>query len=426
VSDPATFANDKNTVGSGPFIIKSYAEGQSVVLKANTHFWRGAPKISGITYVSYKNTDAAVQGLITGEVDLVGDGQIQPSQFDALKGKKNITVNSGSGRRYTSLNINSGAKDSTGAPLGNGNPALKDVKLRTAIVMAIDNKTLLSKVKQGLGTQGQTEVPPVYPDYFGIAAKDRIGFDPAAANALLDKAGYPKGADGIRTDHLGKPLQLRLLGRSSDPTHAQMAEYIKPWLADIGIGVTVTMEGNNQVNDDSTLGKYDMYFTGFGIGPDPDFQLSINTCDSRPNADGSGALSESNWCSPTFDKLYTAQHTELDPAKRQKLVTDAFGTIYSAAVNDVIWYGDALEAYRSDRFTGFVTQPAKNGVITGQNGYWGYYSATPVSAKSAVAADAAGGWPAWGTVLIIVVVLLAAGTAVVVIRRRRVTADDRE
>ena len=431
IKDPANFANDKNSVGSGPFTIESYTEGQSVILKANKRFWRGAPKISGISYVYYKNTDAQVQALKTGEVDIIPANNLVAAQYNSLKGQEGITVNPGVGRRYTSLNMNSGALDSTGAPLGDGNPVLKDVRVRTAIQEAIDNKTLFTKVLQGLGVQGQTEEPPVYPEYFGIDKKDVIPFDPKAANAQLDKAGYPKGADGIRTDKSGKPISLRLLGRSTDPTHAQMAEYIKPWLKEIGIDVTVTLESSNQVNDDSTLGKYDMYFTGFGIGPDPDFQLSINTCASRPNADGSGALSESNWCSPEFDKLYKAQHTELDPDKRAAIVKQAFGLIYKAAVNDVIWYASPLEAYRSDRFTGFEKQPAKNGVISAQNGYWGFYSATPVGTKSSGSTDASAAtsaaFPAWATVLIVVVVVLILGLIVLlVVRRRRVTSDDRE
>ena len=121
----------------------------------------------------------------------------------------------------------------------------------------------------------------------------------------------------------------------------------------------------NQVNDDSTLGKYDLYFTGWGIGPDPDFQLSINQCSSRPNADGSGATSENNWCDPAFDALYKAQHTELDAAKRADLVKQAFTMIDKAAINSVIWYADTLEAWRSDKFTGFVKQPENTGVRHG-------------------------------------------------------------
>jgi len=421
--DAASYANDTDTVGSGPFVITSYAKSQSVELTANPNFWRGAPKVGGLTYVSYKSTDAAVQALRTGEVDVVSG--LTPAQFQSLEGQQGITTNAGAGRRYQALAINPGAVDAEGKPLGNGNPALEDQQLRKAIFTAIDNQTLLDKVLQGLGTLGQTEVPSVYPEYFGFAPGTTARpFDPAAANAMLDEAGYPKG--GIRTDKQGKPLKLRLMGRNTDPTHQQMADFVKPWLADIGIDVDVSMVTPNQVNDDSTLGRYDLYFTGWGIGPDPDFQLSINRCDSRPNADGSGSTSESNWCDPAFDKLFDAQHAELDPAKRSALVKEAFTMIHNADVNDVIYYADSLEAYRSDRITGLVKQPEEGGVITGQNGYWGFYGATPVTDQAGQPGNAAdGGLPGWAVPVGIVVLVLAA-LAVVLGIRRRATAADRE
>jgi len=416
--DAATYANDTDTVGSGPFVITSFQQNQSVQLKANPDFWRGPPKIGRLTYVSYKSTDAAAQALRAGDVDLVSG--LTAAQFASLKGQPGIQTNAGAGRRYQALAINPGAVDAQGRPLGNGNPALKDKVLREAIVTAIDNKTLLDRVLQGLGKPGETEIPPVYSPYYGFApGVTARTFDPARANQMLDEAGYAKGADGIRTDKQGEPLKLRLLGRNIDPTHQQMADFIKSWLRDIGIDVQVSMVTPNQVNDQSTLGRYDLYFTGWAINPDPDYQLSINRCDSRPNADGSGATSENNWCDPAFDKLDDAQHVELDPAKRAELVKRAFSMIYEAAVNDVIYCPDSLEAYRSDRFTGFTRQPAQDGVIAGQNGYWGFYDAAPVGAGGS-------GVPGWVLPVGIVVMLLLVGGGVVLVLRRRATAADRE
>jgi peptide/nickel transport system substrate-binding protein len=198
-----------------------------------------------------------------------------------------------------------------------------------------------------------------------------------------------------------------------------MADFINSWLRDIGIDVQVSMVTPNQVNDQSTLGRYDLYFTGWAINPDPDYQLSINRCDSRPNADGSGATSENNWCDPAFDKLDDAQHVELDPAERAELVKRAFSMIYEAAVNDVIYCPDSLEAYRSDRFTGFTRQPAHDGVIAGQNGYWGFYDAAPVGAGGS-------GVPGWVLPVGIVVMLLLVGGGVLLVLRRRASAADRE
>lgn len=420
--DAAAFENAADTVGSGPYTITKYDKTSGVQLKTNANYRHGAAKVAGVTYVPYKNGDAAVQALKTGEVDIVSG--LTAAQYQALQKVDGITTNAGEGRRYSAIGINPGAKDITGADLGDGNPVLQDVVVRQAISRAIDKDTILEKVLQGLGTKATGEIPATYPEYFWNASPEdlTLSFDPEAANKMLDDAGYTKGADGIRVDKDGKPIKLRLMGRSTDPTHQQMADFIQPWLKNIGIDTTVSMQSPAQVNDDSVLGKYDMYFTGWGIGPDPDFQLSINQCSSRPNADGSGATSESNWCSPEFDALFEAQHTELDQKKRSELVVEAQKVAYEAAANVVLYYGNALEAYRSDRFTDFVTQPAENGVIMGQSGPWGLYSATPVSGSEQVATSGSNTtvwWIVGGAVVIVAAII-------VVVRRRSTNSDERE
>lgn len=420
--DAAKFAADKDVVGSGPFVITNYKVGQSVELRANQNFWRGKPKISGVTYVAYKNTDAAVQGLKSGEVDIV-DG-LAPAQFDSLKGSKTIKTHAGIGRRYQALAINPGTIDIDGKPMGDGNPVLEDPEVRKAIFMAVDKKTLLDRVLQGLGDLGQTEVPKSYETFFGFAeGHEEVAFDLDGANKVLDAAGYKKGSDGIREDKDGNPLKLRLMGRNTEPAHAQMADFMTSWFKDIGISLDVSMVTPDKVNEDSTLGKYDLYFTGWSLGPDPDNQLAMNTCASRPNADGSGNTSENNWCSPEFDAAFKAQHAELDEDTRAELVKKAFSILYDAHVSDPIWYIKPLEAYRSDHFTGFGLQPEKGGVILNQNGYWGLYGAEPAGSDSSSSDD--DGLPGWVIPVGVIVVLAAAG-GVIVASRRRGTDQDRE
>lgn len=327
------------------------------------------------------------------------------------------------GRRYVGIGINPGTKARNGELIGDSNPALQDLNLRRAIVMAMDNKTLLEKVLQGLGQIGTGEIPASYSMYT-LPDKDlSLKFNPEAANKLLDESGYTKGADGIRLDKSGKPLQLRLVGRSTDATQQQMADYLKPWLMDIGIGLTVTMKASQQMNEDLGTANYDLFVSGWGLSPDPDYQLSINQCSALPSTpDATDGISENGLCLPEFDALYKQQRVELDQQKRSDLVQQAQKVIYEAAVNNVIYYPSALEAYRSDRFEPFTTQPQQNGVISSQNGPWGIYSATPVGSTTA---DGGVSW-LWVWVAVpIAVVLILAVIAFVFIRRRRSSVDDR-
>jgi peptide/nickel transport system substrate-binding protein len=89
----------------------------------------------------------------------------------------------------------------------------------------------------------------------------------------------------------------------------------------------------------------------------------------------------------------------------------------------VLTHDKLLEAYRADRFTGFVTQPQDGGVITGQTGYWGYYGATPVVADQAAAGSGGGTGLVVGVLAAVVVI---GGGAFLLVRNRRRSRDERE
>ena len=418
IKNPAEYANDKDVVGSGPFLLDSYKANQFITLKANKEFWGGAPKIDKIQYVYYTNTDAQVQALRSGDVDMVTG--LTATQYDALQGEEGIETHSGQGRRYSGISFNVGAQTRDGEAYGDGNPALKDVEVRQAIRMGIDNKTLLDNVIGGHGVLATSFVPASFPDW-ALPDDDPVimGYDPEAAKQKLEDAGWKAGSDGIREKD-GEKLSLRLFVDSSSIEEQSEAEYIVPWMEEIGIEIKVESTDTDTITADTTAGKYDMYFSGWSQGADPDYQLGINTCANLPTkTDGTGGTTQDNWCDPEFDKLYAQQHTELDPEKRQAIVRKMLEMNYEATPQIAIWYSNSLEAYRSDRFTGFSLQPKEDGIIANQSGYWGYLTVEPVGDG-----DAAGGGVNVGLLVVgIVVVVLIVGGVVFFAMRRRNSAD---
>ena len=113
---------------------------------------------------------------------------------------------------------------------------------------------------------------------------------------------------------------------------------------------------------------------------------------------------------------------EFDPQARVDLVKQAQQRFYEQATGLILFYPNSLEAYRSDRFAGFTKQPKTDGVITGQQGYWGYYGAKPTEAAVSQAGADYGNvlWLLGGAVVLVGVV----GTVVAI--RRRATMDTRE
>ncbi|HEV3360561.1 MAG TPA: ABC transporter substrate-binding protein [Pseudonocardiaceae bacterium] len=407
-------------VGDGPFILTDYKQGQYVKLAANKNYWRGAPKIDELQYVQFDDVNAAESALVKGDVDLLNN--LTPTQFNALKNTKNITTNEGEGSRFVDMIINSGTATNANVPIGTGNPNLKDVKLRQAIAEAIDPAELVKNVYGGYAQPGTSYIPPRFATYHWNPTGAQLRkFDPAAANAALDAADYPKGPDGIRVGHDGKALTLTLIGDASQTQDSQEAQYIKGWLQAVGIGVNINLVSSNKLNDLTNAGDFDLAFSGYGVDPDPDYVLSIQTCAQRPNAQGLGGTTESFFCNAQYDQLYAKQLSDMDPAKRAGDVKQMEQIFYDQVPEVTLLYKNNLEAYRSDRWAPFAIQPDPGGQIMFQNGYWSYLEATPLTSASS-----SGGVSVGLVIGIVAAVIVIVVLVVVLTRRRRVASDDRE
>jgi peptide/nickel transport system substrate-binding protein len=407
-------------VGDGPFLITEYRPNELVRLKANPDYWRGKPKVDEVQFISYKNADAAVNALKNNEVDFVN--RLTSTQFDALQTSSGVTTNKAAGRRYRELLMNIGAQTADHQPLGDGNPALKDVRVRQAIAKAVDPQTLIDKVLGGYGQLGASVIPASFPVYhWEPSASQRYRFDPAAAGAQLDAAGYPKGADGIRVGPDGKPLDFRLVARASEDFSQRAADYVVSWLGAVGIKVSKQLVSDNEVDERTNAGTYDLALSGWGTSPDPDYILAKQTCAALPAVAGSGS-STAFFCDPQFDSLYQQESAELDQTKRADLVKQAQARYYDQVPSLVLDYDNVLEAYSSTKFSSFPKQPAGTGQIMEQSGYWGFYGATPVDgASSGGGGLSAGAWAGIGAGVVIVLAL--GGTA---LSRRKKPAEDQE
>lgn len=416
----ATNAEQLPVVGSGPYVITGYQEGQSVTLSANDRFWRGRPHVDTLQFVRYENADAAVQGLLKGDVDLVRD--LTPAQFDSLDGNATIGRNEGRNRRYTEMLLNwSNPNGADGQPFGDGHPALRDVRVRQALHHAVDASAVVDRVKQGYSEPGHGIIPPVYPKWtFTPSDAQRRDYDPEKAKALLDEAGYHPGPDGVRVGPDGRPLTFRLIAGNQVPTNPQLLEFIAGWFKAVGVGVTPQIMSSNQIDDATVAGTFDVAVSGWSVNPDPDATLEQQTC-----AVNGTSRADSGYCNPAYDQLYAEQQATLDEGRRRDIVQRMQSMLYDDVHAIVLTHDAMLEAYRADRFTGFVLQPEDGGVITGQTGYWGYYGATPVAADGSAEATGSGGGGTGVVIGVIAAIVVLGGGAFFVARNRR-GQDDRE
>ena len=105
-----------------------------------------------------------------------------------------------------------------------GGLAKEKIALRRAIAMAYSVDAEIEIIRKGEAAALQMPIPPGVSGH-APGYRSNIGYDPAAANKLLDQMGYRKGADGYRTQPDGKPLALRY----SSQTDATARDYDELW-----------------------------------------------------------------------------------------------------------------------------------------------------------------------------------------------------
>ncbi len=412
-------------VGSGPFTLTQAKRGQYWKLKANPTYWAGKPKVDEVVFRLFTNADAMIAALESGEVDAAAD-DIPSESFTRLQGKKDIVAVEGQQGTFTEIAVNGGRPESERVQgIGNGNPALSDIRVRQAIARAIDKKTLLSRVSNGLGRVGVAISSSANPEWTpDIPLSEQNTFDLAKANQILDQAGYKDtNGDGIREGKDGKNIVLTYYILSDSQTAPGNAEFVTGWLKKIGIGTTLKTVSGSRLTEIIGKGDYDMFQWGWTPFVDPDPMLSYFTCGelSKDPSDPTNYYNDANWCSPTYDRDYEAQKVELDHAKRLEIVHRMLTEFYKSASYNVLSYDPDLQAYRTDRFTGWTRQPATIGPVLFTNTSPTYANLVPIASSG----GGGGGLGTAGIIGIVVVAVLVIGGIVFFVTRRR-NVDERE
>ncbi|MEV0165978.1 peptide/nickel transport system substrate-binding protein [Nonomuraea fuscirosea] len=428
VTDMANYDAEKYpSVSSGPYIAVEHKKDQYVKLQANPNYWRGKPKIDELQVVFYDNPQAAIAGLKTGDIDLLG--RMTPQEFEAIQNDPNIEAWNTQGRRASYLQINHGATTTDDKSVGDGHPALKDLKVRQALHYAIDKQKLVDEVQNGLAKPADGSiVPPIYKEFFWEAGgEEKVSYDPAKANKILDDAGYKKGADGVRTMPDGdRKLEFRFTIHTETPIEDKLAEYLTAFFKEIGITLTtVKLESSKFTEETGVTGNFDIAISGWSVNPDPEEVMATHLCSRRPAPNGEGGGTESFFCDDTFEQLYKDQLKELDRTKRVDLLKQMQERLYTQAPIIAIYYTNDLEGYRKDKITSITPIPEDKGLLYGGSGYWPFYT-VDAKATGGSATGAEGGSNTGliaGVVGGVVVIGLA---AFFLTRRRKAVADERE
>jgi peptide/nickel transport system substrate-binding protein len=410
-------------IGSGPFQAVEWKEGQSVRLEANPDYFRGAPHIDEIIFQLYDNDDTMIQALENGEVDYIQG--IPINLFKSLENQEGIETNSAPDPGLTELGFNlyepsPKAIEEFGAPKrSTGNPALLDPLVREAINWSIDEEELTQRILQGEGTPGSTLVPPALARYHLKLEESEIqGFDIERSKELLEQAGWRDTNGDGTVDKDGEELELRLFVRSEDKDSVTAGQFIEDWFEEAGVGLETKAISDTALTDAIYAADYDMFIWGWGSDPDPDFILSVLTCDQFMG------WSDTFWCNEDYSRMYQEQKTQLDIEERAATIKKMQRIAYEENPYIIFYYDNQTEAWRTDEFEGWTKTPtaANPGQVAFTFTTKTYLNLRPLSSENS------GGGEGGGTSPLLYIVLAGGGVAVIagaVIFLRRGSAEDR-
>lgn len=187
-------------------------------------------------------------------------------------------------------------------------PVLGDVNVRKALVMGADVPALIGL----LDFQTRPVKEPILQNQIGYdPAYAQPSYDPAAANALLDKNGWVRGANGFRSKG-ATPLMFSLQASDSSENHLVVARLQNYWKA-LGVRATVQLRSNDDLQRSITSKDYEALLYGISIGADPDVFVYW---DSSQNDPRSARLNFSHFSSKAADAALEGARTRSDPSLR--------------------------------------------------------------------------------------------------------------
>ena len=213
---------------SGPYRIVSVDTGSNLVLEPNPHWWGTPPAFGRIVVRAIENSAALEAALLAGDIDLIpGEIGLPLDQALALEkrqgGRFDILYKAGLFFEHLDVNLEQ--------------PALADQRVRRALLAALDRETLSRELFGGRQPVADSLVSPL--DRMFDPDGPRTRFDPAAANRLLDEAGWTGRSGGIRTNPAGEKLSLSLATTAGNRSRELVEQVLQAQWRQVGVEVRI-------------------------------------------------------------------------------------------------------------------------------------------------------------------------------------------
>lgn len=220
----------QHPVGSGPFTFVQWDKGQQLIVERNESYYGEKPAFERIVFV-FTDEDGTLAAARTGQIDVAAlPSTLATRDIDGM----NLTAIPSIDNRGVSFPYvpSTGATTDEGDPIGND--VTSDKAIRQAVNLAADRASLVSGVLQGYGSPatGPVDGAPWHEPKSAISDND-----PAAAEALLDAAGWVDAdGDGVREKD-GVKAEFTLLYPASDSLRQGLAVALADQIKAVGIRI---------------------------------------------------------------------------------------------------------------------------------------------------------------------------------------------
>jgi dipeptide transport system substrate-binding protein len=321
---------DLDPIGTGPFAFVSYQRDIAVRYRAFPEYWGGRQPIDALVFSITPNPLVRLTKLRAGECQVMAFPN--PGDAPQIEGNPSLKLIRQEGLNIGYLSLNASRKP------------FDDVRVRRAMNIAIDKKSIVDAVYQGAGAIAKNPIPPTLWSY-NDAIED-YPYDPALARRLLTEAGHP---DGFETELWYMPVS-----RPYNPNAKRVAEMIQIDLAKIGVRAKLMTDEWSGYRARVQAGETSMALFGWtGDNGDPDnFLHTLLGCTSART----GGNNIAKWCNGEYDALVMQAKLTANQSEREKLYKQAQEIFHKEAPWVPLAHSVVSMAIRTE-VTGFKMDP---------------------------------------------------------------------
>ncbi len=291
----------------GPFKLVEFTHGVEAVFDAVDGYFLGRPRVDRIVVKQFADPNTALANALSGAIDLASDGVLEVENAIDLKARWDREAG---GKVYFGTGTTQFVSIQFDATVPDYQSVVQDKRVRQALYHAIDRDAYAEVISGGIPDKGaHALLPPDNPLYASVRDgwKQRYPYDSSRSAALLEQAGWRRGADGLLANATGD--RLRVEARNTAGNEERSAIIADMWRK-VGVDAEISIVPAARVRDT----QFRQQFPGGEITArgSQDSILTRLECAEQPTPQNRfSGNNRGHWCNQDYERLVNGYRTNL-------------------------------------------------------------------------------------------------------------------